>query len=133
VSEYRPSRAINGSERNLRGKLIVLRTPADQADHASSPHGEGSGNGQRALGAGEAGLAVADRHLLDAALRDGSLELTSEARAAAADAVIICVPTQVDAGHRPDLSALPGACGTVVGHAREGQTIMAEAAVSMAP
>lgn len=125
MSQYRLSRAINGSERNLRGKLVALQIPADQADHASSAHAEGSGNGQRALNAGEAGLTVADRRLLDAAVRDGSLELTSDAgAAAAADAVIICVPTPADAGHRPDLSALRGACGTVVGHAREGQTII---------
>jgi UDP-N-acetyl-D-glucosamine dehydrogenase len=62
---------------------------------------------------------------LKAALADGSLELSSEPSALAdADAVIICVPTPVDADHVPDLDALRSACATVVEHAREGQTII---------
>ena len=43
---------------------------------------------------------------------------------AQADAVIICVPTPVDAEHVPELSALHGACADVVAHARPGQTII---------
>jgi UDP-N-acetyl-D-glucosamine dehydrogenase len=77
------------------------------------------------ISAGEADLSAADRHRLDATLRDGSLELTTDPRAAAeADAVIISVPTPVDAGHMPDLSALRSACAAVVTHARDGQTII---------
>ena len=52
-------------------------------------------------------------------------ELTSDpAAVAAADAVIICVPTPVDADHLPELSALHGACDDVVANARPGQTII---------
>jgi UDP-N-acetyl-D-glucosamine dehydrogenase len=62
---------------------------------------------------------------LDAALADGSLALTGDpAAVAAADAVIICVPTPVDAKHVPDLAALRSACASVVSHARPGQTII---------
>ena len=49
---------------------------------------------------------------------------TSAAELAAADAVLICVPTPVDGDHAPDLRALRGACDTVVRHARPGQTIV---------
>ena len=58
-------------------------------------------------------------------LADGTFELTSNlATMAEADAVIICVPTPVDGDNAPDLSALRGACATVVAHARPGQTII---------
>ena len=78
-----------------------------------------------AIAAREADLADADRPRLEAALADGSLELTSKAAAVAeANAVIICVPTPVDGDHRPDLAALRGACAAVVDQARPGQTII---------
>jgi nucleotide sugar dehydrogenase len=72
-----------------------------------------------------ADLYESDRRRLDAALEDGTLELTSDPDAAAgADAVIIAVPTPVDAEHLPDLAALRGACESVVERARPGQTII---------
>ena len=78
-----------------------------------------------AIAGGEADLTDLDLHLLDRALQDGSLELSSDTAAVAeADAVIICVPTPVDSDHVPDLAALRGACGAVVAHARAGQTII---------
>jgi len=78
-----------------------------------------------AISVGEADLSRADHRRLDATLRDGSLELTTEPRAAAeADAVIICVPAPVDSDHMPDLSDLRSACAAVVAHARSGQTII---------
>lgn len=78
-----------------------------------------------AIAARDADLADRDRPVLDAALRDGTLELTSDpAAAAAADAVIVCVPTPVDGAHVPDLAALKSACAGVVAHARAGQTII---------
>jgi len=43
---------------------------------------------------------------------------------AAADAVIICVPTPVDGDYLPELTALTGACADVVANARAGQTII---------
>lgn len=79
----------------------------------------------RDIAARAADLTESDHRILDAALADGSLRLTSEAGAAAdADAVVICVPTQVDGDHTPDLAALRSACAAVVAHARDGQTII---------
>ena len=73
----------------------------------------------------DADLAKADLPKLDAALGDGTLELTSDVAAIkAADAVIICVPTPVDDSRMPDLTAVRGACADVVRHARRGQTII---------
>jgi UDP-N-acetyl-D-glucosamine dehydrogenase len=77
------------------------------------------------VAAGLADVADSDRPRLKAALAAGTLRLTSDAAAvAAADAVIICVPTPVDSDHVPELSALHGACADVVTHARAGQTII---------
>ena len=79
----------------------------------------------REIVAGEADLGEPDRIRLDAALSDGSLELTSDPAAVAkADAVIICVPTPVDSDYAPDLDALRGACASVAAHARPGQTLI---------
>jgi UDP-N-acetyl-D-glucosamine dehydrogenase len=78
-----------------------------------------------AIAAHQADLAETDRPRLEAALADGSLELTSKASAIAeADVVIVCVPTPVDENYQPDLAALRAACATVVDHARPGQTII---------
>jgi UDP-N-acetyl-D-glucosamine dehydrogenase len=72
-----------------------------------------------------ADLSDSDRPLLDAALTDGSLELTSDiTRVADAGAVIICVPTPVDDERIPDLGALRGACAAVAASARPGQTLI---------
>ncbi len=79
----------------------------------------------REVAAAEADLGQPDRARLEAALADGSLELTSDpAAATAADAVIICVPTPVDSARVPELTALRGACASVVAHARPGQVII---------
>jgi UDP-N-acetyl-D-glucosamine dehydrogenase len=79
----------------------------------------------REISARQADLYESDRLRLDAALADGSLELTSDPDAAsAADAIIIAVPTPVDGDHLPDLAALRGACESVVARARAGQTII---------
>jgi len=73
----------------------------------------------------EADLGEPDRLRLKEALAEGTLELTTDPAAAiAADAVIICVPTPVDAKQMPDLAALRGACATVVSQARIGQLIV---------
>jgi UDP-N-acetyl-D-glucosamine dehydrogenase len=73
----------------------------------------------------EADLAEPDEMRLKEALAEGTLELTTDpSAAAAADAVIICVPTPVDAEQVPDLTALRSACAAVVGHARPGQVII---------
>ena len=147
------SLAINGRERQLSAKLIPYRPPAAGGNgHRPSPGivaivGLGYvglptalallGRSPRILGidisaerlaviaARAADLAEADRPVLDAALRSGALELTSDTGAvSAADAVIVCVPTPVDSAHVPDLAALRGACASVVAGARPGQTIV---------
>jgi UDP-N-acetyl-D-glucosamine dehydrogenase len=62
---------------------------------------------------------------LTRALQSKLLHLTTEPSAlSAADAVVICVPTQVDQHLTPDLTALSAACAMVVRHARPGQTIV---------
>ncbi len=66
-----------------------------------------------------------DHVRLSTALRGDRLHLTDDSAAiAAADAVIVCVPTPVDESLAPALDALRGACATVVQHARAGQVII---------
>jgi nucleotide sugar dehydrogenase len=154
VPERHLSLAVNGREHQLRHKLALFEAPlADE--NGGDGHGTWStaivglgyvglptaltlhGRCPRIIGmdvsedrlatiaAREADLAETDKPRLQAALADGSLELTSKAAAVGeADAVIICVPTPVDNDHQPDLAALRGACATVVENARPGQTII---------
>jgi UDP-N-acetyl-D-glucosamine dehydrogenase len=78
-----------------------------------------------AITAGDVDLLPRDHARLDEALADGDLTLSGDpADLAAAEAVIIAVPTPVDADLRPDLRALRAACATVVANARAGQTII---------
>ncbi|WP_231646297.1 nucleotide sugar dehydrogenase [Mycolicibacterium mengxianglii] len=73
----------------------------------------------------QADLLPRDRVRLAAALDRQLLHLTTEPSSlAAADAVLVCVPTPVDTHLTPDLTALSSACATVVSHARAGQTIV---------
>jgi UDP-N-acetyl-D-glucosamine dehydrogenase len=71
-------------------------------------------------------LTDADQERLCGALEDGErFEVTSDcSRLVEADAVLICVPTPIDAHHVPDLRALRASCQTVCDHARRGQTII---------
>jgi nucleotide sugar dehydrogenase len=78
-----------------------------------------------AIRAGAVDLLDRDRPRLAAALASGQLALTAELRAiAAADAVIIAVPTPVDEDFAPDLRAVHSACGAAVLNARAGQTLI---------
>ncbi|MGK5447124.1 nucleotide sugar dehydrogenase [Streptomyces radiopugnans] len=62
---------------------------------------------------------------IERALRNGRLQLTEQQNsAAAADVVIICVPTPVDQYRVPDLRQLRAACENVVQHARGGQLVV---------
>jgi len=81
------------------------------------------------------GLRPADDHGARPAAEPGSRPATGgdgarfalgddPAALAAADDVLICVPTPVDAHRTPDLDALRSACATVVAAARPGQTIL---------
>ena len=72
-----------------------------------------------------ADLVDRDRRRLRLALRSNAFDMTQQPAAMVhADCVVICVPTPVDEQRRPDLRALRSACGSVVTHAREGQTII---------
>lgn len=70
-------------------------------------------------------LIASDRRRLDVSMQNGGFELTADlGRLAEADAVMVCVPTPVDRYQTPDLTALQGACDTVIAHARAGQTLL---------
>ena len=56
--------------------------------------------------------------------RAGSCSPTASKRCAAAEFVLICVPTAVDRERRPDPEALERACAEVVAYARPEQTIV---------
>ena len=74
---------------------------------------------------GEPDISPTLRAKLDAALADPEFALSVNPDSlAAADVVVICVPTPVDDAMRPDLRFLRAACATVVDHARNGQTIV---------
>jgi UDP-N-acetyl-D-glucosamine dehydrogenase len=75
--------------------------------------------------ANRAELTEEDRRRLTGALANPRVTLTMEPGAlAAADAVLICVPTPINGNHEPDLAALHAACAQVVEHAREGQVLI---------
>ncbi|WP_299541410.1 nucleotide sugar dehydrogenase [uncultured Streptomyces sp.] len=62
---------------------------------------------------------------LAAAAGDRGFRLTDDpAAVAAADTVVVCVPTPVDRHQVPDLGMLSAACASVVRHARAGQLIV---------
>lgn len=66
-----------------------------------------------------------DRRRLRRVLENGSFVTTAHAAAiTAADAVVICAPTPVDAHLVPDSTAVAAACATVVEHARAGHVIV---------
>lgn len=78
-----------------------------------------------AIWAEDVDLLPQDRRQLHLGLRSEHIELTDDAgRLAAADTVIICVPTPITEHLSPDLGALQGACATVVANARPGQTLI---------
>jgi nucleotide sugar dehydrogenase len=108
--------------------LGYVGLPTALALHSRCPHVVGidvSEQRLRDIAAREADLTESDQAILDAALTDGHLTLTSEATAAAdADAVVICVPTPVYDDRIPDLRALRSACTAVVANARAGQTVI---------
>jgi UDP-N-acetyl-D-glucosamine dehydrogenase len=77
------------------------------------------------IAAATADLLARDRALLLDALDGGGLQLSCDmARIAAAEVVIIAVPTPVDDELNPDPRAVHAACAAVVKHARAGQTII---------
>lgn len=84
-----------------------------------------SENRLTAIKTGHVDLSETDHARLRRHLGSVHLMLTTEPSAiAAADLVMICVPTPVDEHRVPDLSALSAACSSVVSHAVFGQTIV---------
>lgn len=78
-----------------------------------------------AIRSGRADLLPSQHDRLASALHDTGFRLTADpAAVAAADAVIICVPTPVDERLTPDLRALTTACSSVVAHAVRGQLLV---------
>jgi UDP-N-acetyl-D-glucosamine dehydrogenase len=77
------------------------------------------------ISSGAADLLPRDRERLEDVALEGRLRLTTDSRAlAAADTVVICVPTPVDERLEPDLRFLRDACAAVVLNARPGQLIL---------
>jgi UDP-N-acetyl-D-glucosamine dehydrogenase len=78
-----------------------------------------------AIRGGDVDLTLRQCARLAPALERDDIELTADgARIAAADAVLICVPTPVDEDRRPDLRYVASACDTAVRHARPGQLLV---------
>ena len=66
-----------------------------------------------------------DRERLVRHLEGELVKLTTEPSAVSgAEAIVVCVPTPIDAHQTPDLTALSGACASVVDNATIGQTIV---------
>ncbi|MFC7887261.1 nucleotide sugar dehydrogenase [Streptomyces sp. NPDC057376] len=79
----------------------------------------------RAIATGEVDLLPLHHAQLACATAGDGFRLTTDAAAVgAADAVIICVPTPVDARREPDLTALAAACASVVEHTVPGQLVV---------
>jgi UDP-N-acetyl-D-glucosamine dehydrogenase len=86
----------------------------------------------QAIAGGQAELLDHEQVQLAEQLDADSLLLTSDpTELAAADAIIIAVPTPVDERRQPDLRPLRGACNTVVAFARAGQTIILTSTTSI--
>ncbi len=79
----------------------------------------------QAIRDGRAELLDSEQQELRGHLGGEGFVLTGEIAALdAADLVLICVPTPIDAERRPDPQVLRAACASVVRHARAGQTIV---------
>lgn len=77
------------------------------------------------ISARDVDLVPADHQRLEQAVDDPDFALTADARAlTAADVVVICVPTPVDAYQVPDMRALRAACAGVVERCRRGQLLV---------
>ncbi|MET1061407.1 MAG: nucleotide sugar dehydrogenase [Aeromicrobium sp.] len=78
-----------------------------------------------AIRTGDVDLITRDHDRLGVALGDEGFEVSGDPAALArAAAVIVCVPTPVDAHLVPDLTMVRGACAAVVEHAVPGQLLM---------
>ena len=105
---------------------VGLPTALSLADHGARVIGYDVSEDRLAdIKGGHVDLSIRDHQRLTRHLQADSLKLTTEpAMLARADAVVVCVPTPIDAHQSPDLRALRGACADVVEHAVAGQTIV---------
>lgn len=105
---------------------VGLPTALSLADHGARIIGYDISEDRLAdIKSGRVDMFDRDRARLVTHLRNDALRLTTESSALAqADAVLVCVPTPIDAHQSPDLRALSGACADVVEHAVAGQTIV---------
>ncbi|MDT5148469.1 MAG: UDP-N-acetyl-D-glucosamine dehydrogenase [Mycobacterium sp.] len=105
---------------------VGLPTALSLADHGAHVIGYDVSEGRLAdVKDGRVDMSARDRQRLTRHLRAEALKLTTEpSMLTKADAVVVCVPTPIDAHQSPDLHALRGACATVVEHARVGQTVV---------
>ncbi|MFH1225446.1 MAG: nucleotide sugar dehydrogenase [Candidatus Diapherotrites archaeon] len=67
----------------------------------------------------------------EVAVLKGKIRATSDAAEAmkGADAVIVCVPTPVDAQQEPDLAALKSACSAIAKNLKKGQMVIIESTI----
>lgn len=122
----------NGSGRALGSVAVVglgyVGLPTAFALHAGGVQVTGvdiSPERLREIRHGEVDLPEQDRAHLAAALSEGTFRLSDDIGAiAAAEAVIICVPTPVDDDRVPDLAMLSDACTSVAELVRPGQTVI---------
>ncbi|RZT16239.1 nucleotide sugar dehydrogenase [Mycobacterium sp. BK558] len=120
-------RALQGRNIAVVGLGYVgLPTALSLADHGARIIGHDVSETRLAdVKSGQVDLLERDHQRLTHHLLGDSLRLTTEPAAIAeADAVVVCVPTPIDAHQSPDLRALSGASATVVDHAVAGQTIV---------
>ena len=105
---------------------VGLPTALSLADHGARIIGYDVSEARLAdIKSGRVDLLGRDHQRLAFHQRRESLRLTTEPAALAeADAIVVCVPTPIDAHQSPDLRALSGACAAVVEHAVAGQTIV---------
>ena len=122
-----PGRGLQGRNVAVVGLGYVgLPTALSLADHGARIIGYDVSETRLAdIKSARVDLLGRDHQRLAHHLRADSLLLTTEPAALAdADAIVVCVPTPIDAHQSPDLRALSGACAAVVDNAVAGQTIV---------
>ena len=119
--------ALKGREIAVVGLGYVgLPTALSLADHGARIIGyDVSEDRLSTIKNGLVDISAHDRLRLARHLRRDALTMTTEpSLLAGADAMVVCVPTPIDAHQSPDLRALRAACVDVVEHARAGQVIV---------
>ena len=105
---------------------VGLPTALSLADHGAEIIGCDISESRLAeVKSGRVDLLDRDRERLMRHLQGDQVKLTTEPSAITnAEAILVCVPTPIDAHQTPDLTALAAACGSVVENARASQTIV---------